>query len=82
MLPTVVTSLLLASGALAHPGHGHGHDCAPLRRGNFNISRYQLYPENADWDDKACLVYFGYVPASGQRCPLPPPSRSQKNRGG
>ena len=78
MLLSVATTLLLAGGALARPsqnhdddhgddrgddhGHGHDHGCARLGRGNFNINRYQLYPENADWDDKNCLVYFGYAP--------------------
>jgi len=66
MLASIVTSLLVAGGALAHPGHGHG-GCRPLRRGNFNINQYQLYPENADWDEKACVVYFGYPPLSSSR---------------
>ncbi len=35
--------------------------CKPFYRGSFNIHQYQLYPENADWDEKSCLVYFGYV---------------------
>ena len=34
-------------------------DCAPFTKGTFNVSQYQLYPENADWDTKRCVVYFG-----------------------
>lgn len=36
-----------------------GKECPPLDRGSFNIDQYQLYPENADWDEDSCLVYFG-----------------------
>ncbi|KAB5517539.1 hypothetical protein GE09DRAFT_978903 [Coniochaeta sp. 2T2.1] len=37
----------------------HGRQCPPLDRGAFNITQYQLYPENADWDEDRCLVWFG-----------------------
>ena len=33
--------------------------CAP-KNGTFTVEAYQLYPENADWDTKKCLLYFGY----------------------
>ncbi|KAK3382598.1 hypothetical protein B0T24DRAFT_645276 [Lasiosphaeria ovina] len=39
--------------------HGPGRPCPPLKKGSFVIDRYQLYPENADWDAASCLVWFG-----------------------
>ncbi len=33
--------------------------CPPFNNGTFIIDQYQLYPENADWDTKKCLLYFG-----------------------
>lgn len=30
----------------------------PAASGDITISSYQLYPENADYDSKRCLVYF------------------------
>jgi len=35
-------------------------ECAPFS-GNFTISQYQLYPENADWDSQRCVLYLGYA---------------------
>jgi len=32
--------------------------CA-TKSGTFTVESYQLYPENADWDTKRCLLYFG-----------------------
>ncbi|KAK0630859.1 hypothetical protein B0T17DRAFT_572834 [Bombardia bombarda] len=43
-------------------GHGsHNHGCPPLNRGSFAIDYFQLYAENADWDEASCLVWFGSV---------------------
>ncbi len=53
---SVVFTFLLALGVRAIPW---GHECPPLHRGTFNLDQYQLYPENADWDEAACVVYFG-----------------------
>ncbi|KAK7991386.1 trichothecene biosynthesis [Apiospora saccharicola] len=33
----------------------------PAVSGDMTISSYQLYPENADYDSKRCLVYFSAV---------------------
>jgi hypothetical protein len=33
--------------------------CPEFTKGTFSVNQYQLYPENADWDAKNCLVYFG-----------------------
>ncbi|KAK3938076.1 hypothetical protein QBC46DRAFT_266155, partial [Diplogelasinospora grovesii] len=30
-----------------------------LDRGTFVVDYFQLYPENADWDEKSCLAYSG-----------------------
>lgn len=36
--------------------------CPPLRSsGDFIIDYYQLYPENADWDQDSCLLWIGSV---------------------
>jgi hypothetical protein len=40
---------------------GRHDDCPQVNRGSFIINQYQLYPENADWDEDSCLVYFGWV---------------------
>ena len=34
--------------------------CPPFK-GTFTIKQYQLYPENADYDFKTCLLYIGFV---------------------
>ncbi len=51
--------LPLALGIAASPTHHHSSECPSLNRGTFVIDQYQLYPENADWDAQACVVYFG-----------------------
>ncbi|KAK3991267.1 hypothetical protein QBC44DRAFT_323937 [Cladorrhinum sp. PSN332] len=34
--------------------------CPPLKKkGDFVIDYYQLYPENADWDEDSCLLWIG-----------------------
>ncbi|KAK3331659.1 hypothetical protein B0T19DRAFT_448157 [Cercophora scortea] len=35
--------------------------CPPFTRGTFVIDSYQLYPENADWDEESCVVWFGVL---------------------
>lgn len=55
MRPSLLTALL-ALGAYGHP---KPKGCPPLNRGTFVINQYQLYPENADWDEDRCLVWFG-----------------------
>ncbi|OCL11450.1 hypothetical protein AOQ84DRAFT_361510 [Glonium stellatum] len=44
----------------AKPESASGRDskCAPFN-GTFTINQYQLYPENADFDFKSCLLYMG-----------------------
>ncbi len=59
-----------------HGGHGGHKGCPPLNRGSYNIQQYQLYPENADWDEDSCLVYFGWaippvLAAASMRLPQP-----------
>lgn len=51
--------ILISLLALSVYAFSRGHGCPPLHRGTFNINQYQLYPENADWDGAACVVYFG-----------------------
>jgi len=55
---SLTLAALLVLGARAQKLNGPSR-CPPLHRGSFNIHQYQLYPENADWDEASCLVYFG-----------------------
>ncbi|KJZ74816.1 hypothetical protein HIM_05725 [Hirsutella minnesotensis 3608] len=67
----LLCTLLSAAGASAQavgpaPGQPPAVPEAPagdcvLPPGNFNISSFQLYPENADFDPKRCLVYFSVL---------------------
>ncbi|KAF2475830.1 uncharacterized protein BDR25DRAFT_379390 [Lindgomyces ingoldianus] len=57
-------ALLTAAAALtgissALPSKHDGH-CGPLK-GNFTIKKYQLYPENADFDPDNCVLYLGQL---------------------
>jgi len=61
-----VACLLLASSyivaALPNKHRSYQADeCPPFNGGNFTINQYQLYPENADFDTRQCLLYIGYV---------------------
>ncbi len=57
---TMLLPLILAALSLGVQGNYiPPSTCKPFHRGSFNIKQYQLYPENADWDEKSCLVYFG-----------------------
>lgn len=47
--------------ANAYPGKRYHNSTCPPVTGNFTVSHYQLYPENADWDSESCLLYFGWV---------------------
>ncbi|KAK3681561.1 hypothetical protein B0T22DRAFT_522678 [Podospora appendiculata] len=55
LIKLVVAGLLFAV-AQAFPSGGH--QCPPFSKGNFTVSQFQLYPENAIWDDRHCVVYF------------------------
>lgn len=35
------------------------NSCPPYTKGTLVVEAYQLYPENADWDAKRCVVYYG-----------------------
>ncbi|KAH8897993.1 hypothetical protein GQ53DRAFT_712506 [Thozetella sp. PMI_491] len=55
---------IVFAGVVAPAAHGcitasPPSACRPLNKGTFSVNQYQLYPENADWDTKSCLVYFG-----------------------
>lgn len=62
-LRTLLTSVAVASSALATtlapPGTFTYPPCPPFKKGTFDVKLFQLYPENADWDLKRCVVYFG-----------------------
>jgi len=32
--------------------------CPPYNSSKLEIHQYQLYPKNADWDDKNCILYI------------------------
>ena len=40
-------------------GSKHHKPCAPFNRGDFAIEYWQLYPENADWDEEFCQLWIG-----------------------
>jgi hypothetical protein len=46
--------------------------CKPFS-GDFTIHQYQLYPENADFDFKSCLLYLGFVSPMLPICFCPAP---------
>ncbi|KAH8801417.1 hypothetical protein F5884DRAFT_513870 [Xylogone sp. PMI_703] len=55
----VLVGSLLLQGALSAPTTSllpRGHLCPPFS-GSFNISNFQLYPENADFDSIHCKLY-------------------------
>ena len=62
----VALALLALAAASAIPApifqRNPGGQCPPLHRGTFTVKQFQLYPENADWDAKRCVVYYGYSP--------------------
>lgn len=41
------------------PRGGGKKVCPPLNRGGFVVNYFQLYPENADWDEENCLLWIG-----------------------
>ncbi|KAK3357810.1 hypothetical protein B0T25DRAFT_451192 [Lasiosphaeria hispida] len=55
---TAASCLLAAAHGLSGRSNGHPNPCPPFNKGNFTISQYQLYPENAFWDTEHCVVYF------------------------
>jgi len=68
-----ILALEVSGGTLQRRNGGEGliasrHDskCPPFDKSTFNITAYQLYPENMDWDAKLCQVYVGCG------CLLPP----------
>jgi hypothetical protein len=60
---TVVLSASALTGALATGSNpslfGRKEGLCPLFKGDFVIHKYQLYPENADFDFGSCLIYTG-----------------------
>ncbi len=59
MVSKLATLLLAASSVLGAVALPRRSTCAPFHNGTFFVEQYQLYPENADWDNKKCLLYFG-----------------------
>lgn len=59
---TTIMKLLssLTLGLLAFGVNAFRHEKCPPFKGNMTVNQYQLYPENADWDTKNCILYFGY----------------------
>ncbi|KAK0748994.1 hypothetical protein B0T18DRAFT_405589 [Schizothecium vesticola] len=51
---------VLLSGARATPPPASRH-CPPFSGGSFVIDRFQLYPENADWDGNRCVLYLSVL---------------------
>ena len=54
--PSLLVAGTCALGAAALPQQTA--TCG-TKNGTFVVESYQLYPENADWDTKKCLLYFG-----------------------
>ncbi len=38
-----------------------GVGCPPFSKSSFDITAYQLYPENMDWDARLCHLYVGIL---------------------
>ncbi|KAK5653081.1 hypothetical protein OQA88_9368 [Cercophora sp. LCS_1] len=54
-----ISSLLFRRAWATLPATPRGHNhCPPFSGGSFIIDRFQLYPENADWDGDHCLLYL------------------------
>jgi hypothetical protein len=55
--------------------------CPPFTKGTFSVNQLQLYPENADWDTKTCLVYFGLdiIPIKLEQLIFPYDSHEEAN---
>lgn len=58
--------LLMSAVVEAFPSTKHLAPHAPCGdvKGTITIDQLQLYPENADFDFHACLLYIGYVSSS------------------
>ncbi|KAH6672129.1 hypothetical protein B0J14DRAFT_67706 [Halenospora varia] len=64
-ISVVVAALSIAAAlpqvdVLSQRTSGNKKGCKPFS-GNFTIEQYQLYPENADFDFKSCLLYIGVL---------------------
>ena len=57
----IAPALVSCTSLSQKPSHRHGRKCPPFS-GNFTVKAYQLYPENADFDFNACVLYIGLVP--------------------
>ncbi|KAH6639897.1 hypothetical protein C7974DRAFT_422390 [Boeremia exigua] len=53
------TLISLTACALNEKGSNSRNSKCPQFSGNFTISAYQLYPENADFDFNSCVLYTG-----------------------
>lgn len=59
LIASVVVAAPTIATTLAPPGSIKYRPCPPFKKGSFDINLFQLYPENADWDLKRCVLYFG-----------------------
>jgi hypothetical protein len=60
-IPGLLGSLVIYSTAVHGRPLAEQADCPAFTNGTITVNQFQLYPENADWDTKNCLVYFGLV---------------------
>ena len=58
-LIAAISQFFALPGGVHESNHGMG-SCPPFK-GTFTVKQYQLYPENADFDFKSCLLYIGFV---------------------
>ncbi|KAG4415045.1 hypothetical protein IFR04_011817 [Cadophora malorum] len=56
-LIAAISQFFALPGGVHESNHGMG-SCPPFK-GTFTVKQYQLYPENADFDFKSCLLYIG-----------------------
>jgi hypothetical protein len=55
-----IHAISLPSSSLSRELPTFPSTCPPFS-GTFVIDQYKLYPENADFDFRSCLLYIGYV---------------------
>ncbi|KAH8810691.1 hypothetical protein F5884DRAFT_875405 [Xylogone sp. PMI_703] len=59
MLPTLLPMLLLAFSNASPTSISSVTSSCPPVEGTFNVTNFQLYPENVDWDSIHCKFYIG-----------------------
>ncbi|KAK0725983.1 hypothetical protein B0H67DRAFT_642330 [Lasiosphaeris hirsuta] len=59
--PGLPLAAITLAASLDLPPRSLPKKCPPFKGGDFAIDYFQLYPENADWDQDRCVVWIGCV---------------------